>query len=390
MRYKLKILSIKKTLSALAIFASVCGAAHATIVKIETNQGDIVVNLYDETTPETVENFLYYVNEGKYNSSIVHRSVEDFIIQAGSYNWNIKDDQEEEHLNPVETRMTEETEDNEAQTYVVDNEPLWSNVKGTIAMAKTSEEHSATSSWFINLADNSENLDLQSNGFTVFGEVIEGIEVAEKINDLTIYNFGGALTNLPLNEYDSEVDVEQDNLVYISQVTVTDTTTDTTEGLTLAENTLIYQYNIDLINDIKTNVEEIVESAEGYLTRAEEAYSKAADISQEKADIASEAVLSIEKNLIELDTQLELAEQYVVDTETAETNNESVLKIVELREMTAETYYAAYDELDAAYQSMKSAEAAAEKESSGGGAFSWWLMALAGLTLMRKAKKAQA
>ncbi|WAJ70164.1 peptidylprolyl isomerase [Catenovulum adriaticum] len=382
----MKILNIKKTLPALAVLiATASSASYATTVKIETNKGDIVINLYDETTPKTVENFLHYVNEGKYNSSFVHRSVEDFIVQAGSYTWSIQGEQEEEYVNSIEARQIDENDEDETDIFVVENEPLWSNVKGTIAMAKTSQEHSATSSWFINVADNSENLDLQSNGFTVFGEVIEGIDIVEDINDLSIYNFGGALTNLPLSDYDTETDVDQDNLVYISQVTVT---ADSDQEINPTPNTLIYQDNIDLVSEIKTNIDELVESAEGYLTRAEEAYTKAAEISQEKADIASAAVLKIEKNLLELDNQLDLAEQYVVDVQTAETNNESVLKIVEIRDMAAEAYYTAYDELDAAYQSVKSAEAAAEKESSGGGgAFSWLLVAIAGLTLARKANK---
>lgn len=395
MRYKLNILNITKTLPAFALLASVSCASYATTVKIETNKGDIVIDLYDETTPKTVENFLYYVNEGRYDSSIVHRSVEDFIIQAGSYNWSIQGDQEKEYVNAIEARQIDENDEDETDIFVVENEPLWSNVKGTIAMAKTSQENSATSSWFINVADNAnsesgssvDGLDLQSSGFTVFGEVIEGMDIVEDINDLSIYNFGGALANLPLSDYDSETDVGQDNFVYISQVTVI---ADSEQDINPTPNTLIYQDNIDLVNEIKTNINELVESAVNYLTRAETAYTKASEISQEKADIASAAVLKIENNLLELDNQLDLAEQYVVDVETAETNNESVLKIVEIRNMAAEAYYAAYDELDAAYQSMKSAETAAEKKSSsGGGAFSWILIAIAGLTIARRAKKAK-
>ncbi|WP_048690876.1 peptidylprolyl isomerase [Catenovulum maritimum] len=361
----------------------------ATTVTLTTNMGDIVINLYDETTPKTVENFLYYVNAGKYDGSVVHRSVDDFVMQAGSYEWSIQGDQEAERINAIATRQIDENDDDDTDVFVVDNEPLWSNVKGTIAMAKTSNEHSATSSWFINVGDdNTDNLDLQSSGFTVFGEVISGMDIVENINALTTYNFGGALTNMPLRSYDSSTEIAQDDLVYISQVTVTDASPDTAKDLDPTPNTLIYQQNVDAINTVKTKITEFVDAAEGYLTRAETAYTEAVDISEEKADIASAAVLKIEQSLIELDNQLDLAEQYVIDRETAETNNESVLKIIEIRDSALDAYSAAYDELNLAYQAVKSAEAAAAKEGSSGGSFSWLLMAVLGFTFARRAKKA--
>lgn len=384
---------MKKTglLSVAAGIASLVMSAQslATTVTLTTNMGDIVINLYDETTPKTVENFLYYVNAGKYDGSVVHRSVDNFVIQAGSYEWSIQGDQEAERINAIATRQIDENDDDDTDVFVVDNEPLWSNVKGTIAMAKTSNEHSATSSWFINVGDdNTDNLDLQSSGFTVFGEVVSGMDIVENINALTTYNFGGALTNMPLRSYDSSTEIAQDDLVYISQVTVTDASPDTAKDLDPTPNTLIYQQNVDAINTVKTKVAEFVDAAEGYLTRAETAYTEAVDISEEKADIASAAVLKIEQSLIELDNQLDLAEQYVIDRETAETNNESVLKIIEIRDSALDAYSAAYDELNLAYQAVKSAEAAAAKEGSSGGSFSWLLMAVLGFTFARRAKKA--
>ena len=137
--------------------------SHATIVQIQTSAGDIVVNLFDEKTPETVANFMNYVTDGSYDDGYFHRLVPDFVVQAGAYYFTDPTD-----LDSVQTLASKGT---------VINEPVYSSVSGTIAMAKVGgDPDSATSQWFINLADNSCNLDLQNGGFTVFGQVISGME----------------------------------------------------------------------------------------------------------------------------------------------------------------------------------------------------------------------
>ncbi len=83
----------------------------------------------------------------------------------------------------------------------ITNEPEFSNVRGTIAMAKTSQPNSATNEWFINLDDNSANLDVQNAGFTVFGEVVgNGMDVVDAIAALQRFNFGSPFNELPLKK----------------------------------------------------------------------------------------------------------------------------------------------------------------------------------------------
>lgn len=133
-----------------------------TAVEIQTPQGNIPVALTDAQTPLTVANFLHYINAGEYNGVIFHRSVPGFVIQGGGYTTDGN------HIN---------------QFAAVQNEPGISNTRGTIAMAKLGNDpNSATSEWFINLADNSSNLNNQNGGFTVFGNVLyNGMQVADQI-----------------------------------------------------------------------------------------------------------------------------------------------------------------------------------------------------------------
>jgi len=148
--------------------------ANATIVEIKTSLSDesIKVNLFDTTTPTTVTNFLNYIDNGHYTNSVVHRVFPDFIVQAGGYKFSGT-----WPLTPL------------VPNAAVVNEPIYSNVKGTIAMAKKSGDiNSATNQWFFNLTDSSENLDRQNGGFTVFGQVIEGMEIVEKIAQLKLCN----------------------------------------------------------------------------------------------------------------------------------------------------------------------------------------------------------
>jgi len=190
----------------LAIFTSFSNFANATIIQIQTSKGEIEVNLFDKTTPKTVDNFLGYISDNAYDDTIVHRSIAGFITQSGGYSFSAED-------NLVE--VTEKP--------TVINEPVYSNVRGTIAMAKLGgDPNSATSQWFINLADNSANLDSQNGGFTVFGQVTEaGMVVMDSIAAMQTKNFGGAFTNTPVES--TSANRTRENSVVISSIAITDT-----------------------------------------------------------------------------------------------------------------------------------------------------------------------
>lgn len=135
-------------------------------VRLQTNHGDIVVELNAQAAPLTVENFLKYVNDGFYDGTVFHRVIQDFMIQGGGVT---------AELNKKQTHAPIQNEaDNGLR-----------NERGTIAMARTSDPHSATSQFFINTVENV-YLDHQAKtdkgwGYCVFGKVVEGMEVVEAI-----------------------------------------------------------------------------------------------------------------------------------------------------------------------------------------------------------------
>lgn len=204
--------------------------AKATIVQLQTSFGDIEVNLYDEATPQTVANFLAYLESGAYTNTFFHRSVGDFVLQAGGYvvtNDN-KIEFSENLLSPK-------------------NEPVFSNVAGTIAMAKMAgDANSATNQWFFNLGDNSRNLDVQNGGFTVFGEVIGGLEVLNAIEAVQTYRINNTLASTPLRNFSTDKIAQfnaapADFLVMIHDIVVIDADEDTAANLKPAKNVLLSQ-----------------------------------------------------------------------------------------------------------------------------------------------------
>ena len=212
---------MKKNLLASALLV-IGFQANATIVEMQTNQGTVTVNLYDQHTPVTVANFLEYVSDGSYNGSLIHRSVDDFVVQGGGFTFDTD-------FTAIEKKAA------------IANEPVLSNVKGTIAMAKQSgNANSATSQWFFNLKDNSANLDVQNGGFTVFGEITqESFEVLTKITDLV---HCGEIPVVGLNEDqcpETTAGFNGENLVTINSVVVIDENPDSSAGLSPVENTLI-------------------------------------------------------------------------------------------------------------------------------------------------------
>jgi cyclophilin family peptidyl-prolyl cis-trans isomerase len=159
-------LSIKVvTLCMLVLGAVAAGSARAAnpVVVMETNLGTVKIELDEKNAPITVKNFLAYVEDKHYDGLVFHRVIDGFMIQGGGFEPGMK---EKKTKDPIKNESTNGL----------------SNLKYTIAMARTSEPDSATSQFYINTADN-KFLDAQQNkvGYAVFGKVISGTEVVDKI-----------------------------------------------------------------------------------------------------------------------------------------------------------------------------------------------------------------
>lgn len=183
---------------------------HANSVAcFNTNMGNFCVELFETQTPITTANFLEYIDNGAYTNGIFHRSVPGFIIQGGGF--KIVNNTEGNSLGSVETLPP------------IANEFKISSTRGTVSMAKVSgNPDSATSQWFVNLADNSANLDNQNGGFTVFGRILfDGMNVIDAIGNLAVtnLNLSSDLTEVPTISSDSTQVV----LVVTSAIDVTNT-----------------------------------------------------------------------------------------------------------------------------------------------------------------------
>lgn len=144
-------------------------------VKLQTNHGDIIIELNTEKAPVTAENFLSYVKEGFYDNVIFHRVIKNFMIQGGGFQPGMK---EKNTRAPIK---------NEADNGLA-------NDKYTLAMARTNDPHSASAQFFINSRDN-DFLNFtaptaQGWGYAVFGKVVEGTEVVDKIEGVKTGNRG--------------------------------------------------------------------------------------------------------------------------------------------------------------------------------------------------------
>jgi len=169
----------------------------AKTVVIETQLGDIEIEMLENDAPKTVANFLHYIEDNRYENTFIHRSVGGFIIQGGGFSFSNDSASDVATFDPVE------------------NEFKISNTRGTVSMAKLSgDPDSATSQWFINLGDNSGNLDGQNGGFTVFARVIgDGMQVADAINQLQIINGGGPFAELPVINFSGDT-IKEEHLVF--------------------------------------------------------------------------------------------------------------------------------------------------------------------------------
>lgn len=183
-----------------------------TTVVVSTPLGDIPIETFDEITPITVQNFLTLIDAGNYDSMFFHRSVPGFVVQGGGFRW------------PVDGTV-ESVENNGAIQNEFDNwfDPELGgldagtalNLRGTLAMAKLgSDPDSATSQWFVNLGDNSANLDNQNGGFTVFARVLyDGLDTADAIQTLSRVDAGGAFETLPVRDFVSGESIQRENVV---------------------------------------------------------------------------------------------------------------------------------------------------------------------------------
>lgn len=168
---------------ALSLVAAPAGAddpgSKAPKVELVTTHGSLVLELDPVNAPITTENFLRYVRDGHYDGLIFHRVIAGFMAQGGGYE---ADYSERETRDPIE---------NESRNGL-------SNERGTIAMARTSDPHSATAQFFINLVDN-QRLDGAPGrwGYTVFGQLVEGIDVLDKIGAVPTGSGGPFRSDVP-------------------------------------------------------------------------------------------------------------------------------------------------------------------------------------------------
>lgn len=218
---------ITTALFSLSVSVIAVQSAHATVVQFQTVLGNFSVNLYDKTTPKTVENFLAYVKSGAYTNTVIHRSVPGFVVQGGGFKYEAK---------PPLIAIPKNAP--------VINEPIYANKRGTIAMAKISGDlNSATNQWFFNLADNSSSLDIKDQQFTVFGEVTgNGMAIIDAIAAVTLFNAGKPFDELPLRNYTTTdaingVAITDKQLVMILGVVVLDANVDSAANLTPAKTT---------------------------------------------------------------------------------------------------------------------------------------------------------
>lgn len=166
---------MKKLLVLLCAFClSLPALAANPLVELKTNQGLIVLELDAVKAPKTTENFLQYVKDGFYNGTVFHRVIDNFMIQGGGFEAGMKE------------KSTRAPIQNEAKNGL-------KNVAGSIAMARTADPHSASAQFFINLVDNTA-LNYPSRdgwGYAVFGKVVQGLEIVQKIGKVATGNANG-------------------------------------------------------------------------------------------------------------------------------------------------------------------------------------------------------
>jgi len=179
-----------RPLIAALLFLTAAGLAAAPKpkVKLTTNMGVIVMELEPDVAPKTVENFLKYVKKGQYKGTIFHRVIPGFMIQGGGY------------VDYLGKKRTDASIPNEADRSAAAG---LKNKRGTVAMARTPDPHSAAAEFFINVVDNPA-LDFKGKandktwGYCVFGKVIQGMDVVDRIKAVKTSNKRSDFLNLPV------------------------------------------------------------------------------------------------------------------------------------------------------------------------------------------------
>ena len=161
----------------------VAGAAGGPKVSFETTHGSFLVELDRSSVSDTVENFLHYVRDGSYRGTVFHRVIPGFMIQGGGFTKGFRQ-------RPIRAPIRNEAD------------RAGSNARGTIAMARTRDPHSATAQFFINVVDN-DFLDHRSKtaegwGYTVFGRVVEGMDTVDRIAALPTGSGGPFAKDVPI------------------------------------------------------------------------------------------------------------------------------------------------------------------------------------------------
>ena len=160
-------------LFAFALLFSIAAHAANPQLEMKTSQGTLVIELYLDKAPKSVDNFLQYAKDGFYNGTVFHRVIPDFMIQGGGFAPDMKQ------------KATRPPIQNEAANGL-------KNEAGTLAMARTGDPHSASAQFFINLKDNS-FLDYPGRdgwGYAVFGKVVQGFDIVQKIGKLPTASAG--------------------------------------------------------------------------------------------------------------------------------------------------------------------------------------------------------
>jgi peptidyl-prolyl cis-trans isomerase A (cyclophilin A) len=167
---------MKTRLAAALVAALMCVPAWAQQkVKLATSMGDIVLELDSEKAPKSVDNFVQYVKAGHYDGTIFHRVIADFMIQGGGMKPDMKEKPTRAPI-PLESRTG------------------LSNVRGTVSMARTMDPNSATAQFFINVKDNvflDQPNSRDGNGYAVFGKVVSGMDVVDKIRAVAVGDKAG-------------------------------------------------------------------------------------------------------------------------------------------------------------------------------------------------------
>ena len=174
---------MRRLFLSLALLLPLAATADNPQVTMETSEGTVVIELHQDKAPVTVANFLQYVDQGHYNGTVFHRVIPRFMIQGGGFT---RDYQQKDTLAPIT---------NEANNGL-------RNLRGTLAMARTSDPHSASSQFFINTVNNP-NLDHRGEnasgwGYAVFGKVVKGMDVVDRISALPTGR--GTLNGMPASD----------------------------------------------------------------------------------------------------------------------------------------------------------------------------------------------